>query len=65
MNASKENARAALAKVSTSGDPDTQFVREFLAAAERKLPTEAAYAREKGRGGKGNATARRKATTGP
>lgn len=47
MNASKENAREALAKLSKSGDPDTGFIREFLEAAERKLPSEAAFAKAK------------------
>jgi hypothetical protein len=58
MNASKENARAALSKLSKSGDPDTGFIREFLEAAERKLPSEKAFANAKKKTGK-----RQKAST--
>lgn len=59
MNASKENARKAnrLLDQLLSGDelPEigreerAMFVRQFLSAAERKLPTEKAFAREKRR----------------
>ena len=46
MNASKENAAKARDILSKSlkfkGD---QFLKEFLAAAERKLPSEGAYAK--------------------
>lgn len=52
MNASKENAREAIRRVAlcnSTPSNDMGFVRDFLAAAERKLPTEAAYKRDKAR----------------
>lgn len=50
MNASKENARKARDYVPhTLPSPDREFLIEFLDAAERKLPTEAAYAADKKR----------------
>jgi hypothetical protein len=49
MNASKENAAMALGKLDRAGSSreDRQFIRDFLEAAKRKLPSEAAYARAK------------------
>jgi hypothetical protein len=54
MNASKENATIAIAHleklcIQWGEGPDRQFVREFLEAAHRKLPSEASYAKEKTR----------------
>lgn len=54
MNASKENARKALecldrAKDGSCDESDLDFLTEFVQATERKLPTEAAYDRDKGR----------------
>ena len=48
MNASKENAAKALAELDKE-QPNRDFVREFLEAAERKLPKEASYERERSR----------------
>lgn len=50
MNASKENA--AKAREAVEGEPRVspesrrQFIAEFIAACEKKLPSEAAYAKE-------------------
>ncbi len=59
MNASKENARQArsaldsmvqsMPSLAVQSEKNVQHLREFLAAAERKLPSEAAYKREKHR----------------
>jgi len=60
MNASKENARKAkflLEDLLTSNknvckdwhEDDWNFIREFLKAAERKLPSEESYTKEKKR----------------
>lgn len=63
MNASKENARKArqlflaLPEEAEASSPEDdakrneaeKFIEDFLVAAERKLPTEAAYAKEKAR----------------
>ena len=52
MNASKENAAKALAIVNSEKLPsphDRQFLREFIEAAQRKLPREAAFAADKKR----------------
>ena len=57
MIASKENARKAIEALSQLNremdeDPDgraQQFVEQFLLAAEAKLPTQAAFDREKDR----------------
>ena len=48
MNASKENAAKALAGLDKSR-PNYEFVREFLEAAQRKLPREDSYKRERPR----------------
>ena len=48
MNASKENAAKALAELDKQ-QPNRNFVREFLEAAQRKLPKEASYKRERSR----------------
>lgn len=48
MNASKENAAKALAELDRE-ELDRNFVREFLEAAQRKLPKEASYKRERTR----------------
>jgi hypothetical protein len=53
MQASKENARKArenllaLTRMMPQQLPQLQFVKDFLDAAERKLPTDEAYSREK------------------
>ncbi len=49
MNASKENAEKALAKLdhASVNRKDRQFLRDFLEAAKRKLPSEAAFERAK------------------
>ena len=57
MNASKENARKCLAdlgRLEQGADLPNRMnqvgnIRKFLQAAERKLPTEAAYQRDKKR----------------
>lgn len=50
MRASKENAKRALKHLSKlDSSVGVKFVVEFVQAAERKLPTEAAYEREKDR----------------
>jgi hypothetical protein len=59
MNASKENARQARTaldgmvestpSLAVQFEKDVQHLSDFLAAAERKLPSEAAYKREKHR----------------
>lgn len=58
MVASKENARQALIELQIILDSKSSkeqkasaesFLRDFLIFAERKLPSEAAYAREKAR----------------
>jgi hypothetical protein len=57
MNASKENARKAkkfLAELldpnpAIAGDGPKEFLQQFLDAAERKLPTEAAFKADKKR----------------
>jgi hypothetical protein len=46
MNASKENAAKALAELDKNR-PDHTFIRQFLEAAQRKLPREASYQRER------------------
>lgn len=46
MNASKENAAKALAELDKK-QPDFGFIRTFLEAAQRKLPKEASYKRER------------------
>lgn len=44
MNASKENAREALRRMEEPPSPVHDcFIRAFLEAAERKLPSEASY----------------------
>lgn len=48
MNASKENAAKASAELEKDR-PNHEFIREFLEAAQRKLPGEASYKREKTR----------------
>jgi hypothetical protein len=48
MNASKENAAKALAELDKTR-PDQKFIREFLEAAQRKLPREASYGRKRPR----------------
>ena len=51
MNASKENARTAIdmfAKPKPSKE-DRQFIADFLFAASNKLPSEAAFERDKQR----------------
>lgn len=55
MNASKEQATEALERITNlmnnaRGEgvgKDLQFLREFTEAAKRKLPSEAAYAKER------------------
>ena len=51
MNASKEEARRALENLRGHAGFDNskalEFVEEFLKVAERKLPTEAAFARDR------------------
>jgi hypothetical protein len=48
MNASKENAAKALTELDKSR-PDHKLIREFLEAAQRKLPREASYERKRPR----------------
>lgn len=55
MNASKENARKSIKFFEQSGGGKhgvgsaDHFIMEFLKASERKLPTEAAYKRDRER----------------
>ena len=47
MRASKENARHALARLGQMrAGLNRTFIEQFLHSAEKKLPSEAAYARE-------------------
>jgi hypothetical protein len=48
MNASKENAAKAQAELDKD-TPNYEFIREFLEAAQRKLPREASYKQERSR----------------
>ena len=48
MNASKENAAKALAELDKE-QPDRDYIWEFLEAAQRKLPKESSYERERKR----------------
>lgn len=55
MNASKENAeksREIMERANFKDDFDRQFLDEFLKAAERKLPSEAAFKRDKKKTGR-------------
>lgn len=51
MRASKENCQDALAKFNTiilygPSPEDVKFIREFLEAAEKKLPKESSFAKD-------------------
>ena len=53
MNASKENARKALEYIERlmlgRGEYNPQFLKDFTCACIRKLPSEAAYKRDRSR----------------
>ena len=51
MNASKENARLAMEKLTTVSDSmsDLLFLEDFLKAVEKRLPSEEAIERDKAR----------------
>lgn len=68
MNASKENACRALSilrentestgheKVATFWPSDYEFLETFLLAAQRKLPSEDSYGKQRGKAGRGKAS---------